>query len=914
MQTFFCLFLIFSGAFLTNGSFQETPQQALNQYIAFLNQSTDEVSTRSQQVQLYYSSIDVYKSKLGVAPPQIPSSRLLEPYYYKKALASVALTETEKQRLSTSTESLWKLLTKIDETIKALETYNRLKDYERDKFEKANALIAEMQTLTSRFSQEKDAFYAQIQRVYRRYQPYRDTDAYLYTEKKMEQVLISQRKLLDTLSYYLNEKSRADWPVKLIQQSILSDQALLTTFGKATSTIGYPASNMIDSFRTGLQATQEAKKRAVDAYTFAAQQTAEHGNKVYRSLVNQYNNDLVSWHQGFVRNSSSTKQLLEYPKFSPVFKIDPSQPVVQTIQQAHPFSDSKPIAFVIKPAVAPATTATFQALNAYVEFINESLRQTNHLQVLVRNYQSSANRYREASSNKHRNGLTYSHEAYKVPVSEHQLLLLTSVQIPAAYRNSINKQADVLLAMLTEMDKLSIELIDYTSRSRYEQDHFRRSDMILDRYAYLFDEFDKKKEQLYRDVRRIHESYPAAKPITSWITAGKALLNIIDTNKEILFGLRAYLRNETTERPNTDSLHAQARTLIATEYQNLKGLQRYGPSNGLCPYSPYEDIGTNSLRMAETASKIKKPTAASAPHPYETFYYFFNNELVYQYNKFSELAKAGVLKTVSQPNVFAFLRSTPSVRQQVIPEEIAQPGSKPDSISKPVARTRPVQSPKLAQQTRTVVRHDTVYVNQVRTDTVYIDQKSQPDGTLSLAGFAPNNMVLLLDVSASMASPDKMPLLKRSIKSLLNVLRPEDQLSIVIYSGKARVVLKPTSGANVKEIAHVIDQLQSDGDTDADKGLQLAYKLANKHYIRAGNNRIILATDGEFSVSDDVYKLVSESSKDDVYLTIFTFGRSEVNGRNLTKLAQSGKGSHTHITAGNANLQLILEAQAKRVP
>jgi len=438
--------------------------------------------------------------------------------------------------------------------------------------------------------------------------------------------------------------------------------------------------------------------------------------------------------------------------------------------------------------------------------------------------------------------------------------------------------------------------------------------MILDRYAYLFDEFDKKKEQLYRDVRRIHESYPATKPITSWITAGKALLHIIDTNKEILFGLRAYFRGEMTERPATDSLHTQARTLIAVEYQNVKGLQRYGPSNGLCPYSPYEAIGTNSLRMAEMASKIKKPMAASVPHPYETFYYFFNNELVHEYNKFSELAKVGVLKTVNQPNVFAFRRSTPLAEQQIIPEEATKPGSKPDSTSKPIASTRPTQSPKLTQQTKTVVKHDTVYVNQVRTDTVYIDQKTQPDGALSLAGFAPNNMVLLLDVSASMASPNKMPLLKRSIKSLLSVLRPEDQLSIVVYSGKARVVLKPTSGANIEEIAQVINQLQSNGDTDADKGLQLAYKVANKHYIRAGNNRIILATDGEFSVSDDVYELVKESSKNDVYLTIFTFGRSEVNGKNLSKLAQSGKGSYTHITAGNANLQLILEAQAKRVP
>ncbi|GAB3780808.1 hypothetical protein GCM10028818_33720 [Spirosoma horti] len=339
MQAFFCLSLVFASVFFTNSSFQETPQQALNQYITFLNQSTDEVSYRAQQIQLYYSSIDVYKSKLGISP-KMPSSRLLESYYYKKALTPFALTETEKQRLNTSTESLWKLLTKIDETTKALETYNRLKDYERDKFAKANALIAELQTLTRQFSREKDDMHIQIQRVYRRYQPYRDTDAYLYAEKEMEQVLMSQRKLLDTLSYYLNEKSHADWSIKPVQQSILADQALLATFGKATPAIGYPASDMVNSFRTGLRAIQEVKKRAVDEYTFAAQQTAEHGNKVYRSLINQYNNDLVSWQNEFVKNSTSTKQLLAYPKFSPVLRL------ILLSQSFSPFNKPNPLTTV----------------------------------------------------------------------------------------------------------------------------------------------------------------------------------------------------------------------------------------------------------------------------------------------------------------------------------------------------------------------------------------------------------------------------------------------------------------------------------------------------------------------------------------------------------------------------------------
>jgi secreted protein with Ig-like and vWFA domain len=212
-----------------------------------------------------------------------------------------------------------------------------------------------------------------------------------------------------------------------------------------------------------------------------------------------------------------------------------------------------------------------------------------------------------------------------------------------------------------------------------------------------------------------------------------------------------------------------------------------------------------------------------------------------------------------------------------------------------------------------------VFRKQPRTDSVKpvvqpVEPTVPPNKTASLAGYPPNNMILLLDVSSSMNSPDKLPLLKQSIKSLLTLLRPEDQVSIVVYSGKARVALKPTSGINVGEISRVIDGLTSDGDTDGNKGIQLAYKLANRHYIVAGNNRIVLATDGEFDISDDVQASVAENTQRAIFMTVFTFGKTEVNSRNLRKMARSGKGNYIHITPANASQQLILEAQATRVP
>jgi Ca-activated chloride channel family protein len=159
-----------------------------------------------------------------------------------------------------------------------------------------------------------------------------------------------------------------------------------------------------------------------------------------------------------------------------------------------------------------------------------------------------------------------------------------------------------------------------------------------------------------------------------------------------------------------------------------------------------------------------------------------------------------------------------------------------------------------------------------------------------------------------------MPLLKRSIKSLLTLLRPEDQISIVLYSGKARVVLKPTSGSKAAEIARMIDLLQSDGDTDGNEGLKLAYKTANKQYIRGGNNRIVLATDGEFPVSEEVVQMIGLNARQDVYLSVFTFGRNPHFGQKLRKLSQSGQGTYAHVTAETADIQLILEAQAKKQP
>ena len=869
-------------------------------------------------VRAYQADVNEYRKKPDLLLT-LPSSGPLEEYYYRKALAGNGLTAAEKQQLNAGAESLWQRLNQLDQTSKALETYVRLRAYQSDTLKKSDALMDEMLTLFDQFSREKSHFYEQIQRVYRHYQPDLPTDPYLITQKSMERVLLSQQQVLDSLPWYLNENHRSAWPVERVQQSMLADENRLSLLGKLPK-VDYPASNAVSDFGAALLTMQSLKRRAVDEYTFTARRSARHGNAVYRALLDAYNQGLLASHHNFVNYSQSARQLLDYPAISPVISPELPPPVAQTTTRTTPFEEKAHPSFSTNRATAPAPPATLRVLNDYVDFINESLRQMHTLQGPLSDYQTSAEKYRDSSRIRQLAHLTYAHDDYHVPVSAYQLLLRASSTLPQPYRAALTNQAEVLLNILREMDGLSIELIAYTGEQQYLYDHLTRSDAILDRYAYLFDTFDQKKEQLYADLRRIHESYPMANPNSSWNRAGSALRKTLDEDKAILFGLKAHVKDETKPLPGTGKLEADARRLVADEYQNLKGLTRYGRNNGLCPYSPYEDLAENSLRFADMIQKVK---IAPTTRPHTSFYFFYNNELVYPYNKFSELANAGLLRAINQPDVFAFRRLSPSTATKptagktsptdtdlVISTKPANgrvPDDKPPtgSTNKPMT-TAPAQT---MQRQR-----DTVYVERNRVDTVYLNRAAPSVVTHSLTGFAPNNMVLLLDVSGSMDSPVKLPLLKRAIKSLLTLLRPEDQISIVVYSGKARVVLKPTSGAKAADIARVIDELQSTGGTDGNEGLRLAYKTANKHYIRAGNNRIVLATDGEFPVSDEVLQLVNENARQDVYLTVFTFGRNPLTGQNLKKLSQLGRGTFAHVTNDSADLQLILEAQAIKQP
>jgi Ca-activated chloride channel family protein len=161
------------------------------------------------------------------------------------------------------------------------------------------------------------------------------------------------------------------------------------------------------------------------------------------------------------------------------------------------------------------------------------------------------------------------------------------------------------------------------------------------------------------------------------------------------------------------------------------------------------------------------------------------------------------------------------------------------------------------------------------------------------------NFTFLIDVSGSMMSPDKLPLVQSSLKLLVDQLREEDKVAIVVYAGNAGLVLPPTSGDRKADIKEAIDRLEAGGSTAGGAGIQLAYKVARENFDKEGNNRVILCTDGDFNVgqsSDDALeKMIENERKTGVYLTVLGYGTGNYQDAKMQKLADKGNGNHAYI-------------------
>jgi Ca-activated chloride channel family protein len=178
-----------------------------------------------------------------------------------------------------------------------------------------------------------------------------------------------------------------------------------------------------------------------------------------------------------------------------------------------------------------------------------------------------------------------------------------------------------------------------------------------------------------------------------------------------------------------------------------------------------------------------------------------------------------------------------------------------------------------------------------------------------------NNLVFLIDVSGSMDEPDKLPLLKEGLSLLIGQLKPKDRVAMVVYAGAAGVVLNSTSGTHKEEIEEALKNLEAGGSTAGGAGVQLAYKIAKENFLQGANNRVILATDGDFNVgvsSDgELKRLIEEERESGVYLTVLGFGSGNYKDSKMEQLADKGNGNYAYIdNISEAKKVLVKEMNA----
>ena len=195
----------------------------------------------------------------------------------------------------------------------------------------------------------------------------------------------------------------------------------------------------------------------------------------------------------------------------------------------------------------------------------------------------------------------------------------------------------------------------------------------------------------------------------------------------------------------------------------------------------------------------------------------------------------------------------------------------------------------------------------VHTQTV--DSPWQPEAKLIKIGIQaqdlakkelpPANLVFLVDISGSMNSPEKLPLVKKTLRILTEQLRPQDKVTLITYASGEELVLPPTSGRNKDEILRAINKLQAGGATAGESALKMAYEQAQKAYVKNGINRILLATDGDFNVgvssTDALKSMVAEKRKSGISLTTLGFGTGNYNEDMMEQIADAGDGNYSYI-------------------
>lgn len=849
---------------------------ALNAYTEVTNKSIAQLTKAMSCLENFQLAIMLYKERqhdYNFRNHKTACIDFVEDYYLQKQKEEAALlTAGERAALSQPYDAMLKVYGTIVEKCREIETYANLQHYTTDTgMAWAEGKLKEIQKEYENFRAAKRKLDAAIEAVYRKYQPYNPNNINHVAELRMRNALKLEADMMDLWAYNLKPKT----PVNGIPNAaVIKNLNLIDSMFRWVEIpkVSLYYKNFVHQVYHGAQGS---KRYWLDRNIYENQLTDGHANSGYKAFLNDLNSALSFFNRFCTANDDFRGIALAgyCPTFilpdKPVkLKVEPLKYDTLTLNKITPI----PVSTGISPELA-------FALNNYIEFVNHAVRVSKNIPRVCINYNHSINSAFHAQRSPSRFNYSYP----DIPLSYYERAVFTSKYIPENYRTILNKQAKQIWQVFDELQQSlkELELITYEKSEinpAYEFIYSR-----LRRVAHLIDQFNYQTDELYNNIKAIYDSYPRDMS-DPWMKTGLDMTALMDESRAIVAAMYSYTRDSSGILPPTDKLNEKAREAYLNKHSNLDGINagKYGTTSGNIERY-YNDIIDGAKEIGElslagfSANPYNDSRRGTSPsYTYQEFVYKYNHLIEYYFDHLVEIPDAE--KPESEFfNPYVDFRPVSLLKHQkkmtfytfIPPPGMASQGEQPE-------------------------------VEQV--DELYV----------SMEGYAVNHLVLLLDVSSSMRNENKLPLLKKSLKRLLTIMRKEDKISIVIYSDNARAVLKGVSCQD-KKVIKQLDKLSSSGTTNIKEGIELAYKMADKFHIEGGNNRIILATDGQFNIPESLYALMTEKTENDIIMSVFYYGNKNIIPEKMTKMAEAGKGSFSHVTSENTDLVLVKEAKARRL-
>lgn len=849
------VFSIFSSSF---GQLRPERQKALNRYLLFSDKVSVEAKGilkcllfHNRKVKRYKRMQRIYYSVKAPSCQKYPE--ILRSLYQKALRGGVG-------SLNARTKAIYRIFSKFKELELDLKQYYSSKAYKKDKFAHDEEIMSAYEQLFEELQDQNLQLNQQVLQMGK--QTYKASNPYHKLERKMRELLRAEDDFQRKIVFSLESISpQADVDEALLKESVQKLEKLVKELPTINSLRlrGFAVMSYT-SFLRAANTLLESRRKLWDQSTITYQKSR------YRSSYYSSRYSVYGYFKQYIDNCRRNRiYFLYHSQVVPRFTTQ-AAPKPKDMQVTFKNYRDKPVPTL--PSLShsqPMSLRTLKSLNNYIECINQSITRNNRLVSTIKSHDRRVKRIlvqekELAESKKNPTPVNtgakrrkrkyiyyprYFTRNYYYPKSLFYGVKQSSRALPQGYREVLNAQMENIQNILEEMVGLGYQLNTYLKKRGYKADQFAKSRQILQRYKYLFEVFDKKRDQLYADIQKIKNAYPVNPKALSASNDRKILEKALDLGEPVMTAAKEFIQKKSQKL-----LEPSTATPLKNEFANVQ--IDYSSRNRSLKRN-WRTIrtfikATESLSQARGKYRVSSQTVQSLYYKY--------NRLIKKYNESIKFVMNPTLKKMLHPKVLSF-----------------------DKVG--------------------YTPCDCGNVNEV------VDMTS-------MKGFAHNNLMLLLDVSGSMK--DELPMLKDALKYLVNIMRPEDKVSVVVFGSDAQLMLRPTSAKYKDQIMQAIDTLKSSGRTNGEAGLKLAYQWIQNNYKSNSNNRIILASDGEFSISDQLYSMIRQKSDEKIILSVFSFADQLKAYQKLKKLTTLGKGNLEAVVEGNVTYKMVREAQSKTLP